>query len=114
MSALHLAAKLSNSEAIEILLEGYQARASHFQLEKCLNGCDDGGWTSLMWAADLGNAEICSSLLRYGANVNVCDAENNTALHWATLSDNIETVTLILEHGSCGINTQNINGDTPL
>lgn len=114
MTALHLAAKSANLEALQILLDNYRECVSLYQLEKFLNASDDGGWTAIVWAADLGNAEMVSALLNCGANPNICDAENNTALHWATLSDNIDTVMLFLQHGGCSLGTQNINGDTPL
>lgn len=114
MTALHLAAKTANLEALQILLDSYRECVSLYQLEKYLNTIDDGGWTAIVWAADLGNAEMVSALLNCGANPNICDAENNTALHWATLSDNIDTVMLFLQHGGCSLGTQNINGDTPL
>lgn len=113
MTALHLAAKNGNLKAIHIMLDNYRNSASLYHLEKFLNTSDDGGWTAIVWAADLGNSEMVSALLNCGANVNICDAENNTALHWATLSDNIETVMLLLQNG-CNLGTQNINGDTPL
>lgn len=113
MTALHLAAKTGNLEAAEIMLNSYRKCASVYSLEKFLNTCDDGGWTALVWAAELGNAELVSALLNCGANVNICDSENNTALHWAVLSDDVNTVLLLLQNG-CNLGTQNINGDTPL
>lgn len=114
MTALHLAAKLSNYEAMQIILDGYCASANQTQLNKFINATDEGGWTALMWSADMGSAEMVSALLKCGANVNVCDAENFTALHWAAQSDNIETVMLFLQNGGANLASQNISGDTPL
>lgn len=113
MTALHLAVKLKNYEALEILLNTYRESASLYQLEKFLNARDDGGWTAIVWAADIGNPKMVSALLNCGADVNICDAENNTALHWATLSGSIETIMLLLQRG-CNLSAQNVNGDTPL
>lgn len=113
MTALHLAAKTGNVESARLMLNSYRESASIYNLEKFLNTCDDGGWTSIVWAAEIGNAEIVSALLNAGANANIGDAENNTALHWATLSNNFETVMLLVQNG-CNVGTQNINGDTPL
>lgn len=113
MTALHLAAKTGNLEAVRLLLRSYRETASIAKLEKFINATDDGGWTSMVWASEVGNSEMVSAFLNCGADPNICDAENNTALHWSTLSENVETVMLLLKAG-CNSSIQNMNGDTPL
>lgn len=113
MTALHLAAKIRNLEAVKLMLNTYRDTASLYHLEKFLNATDDGGWTAMVWASELGYADMVSIFLNSGANPNICDTENNTALHWATLSESIETVMLLLQAG-CNLGVQNVNGDTPL
>lgn len=113
MTALHLAVKLKNYEALEILLNSYRESSSLYQLEKFLNARDDGGWTAIVWAADIGNQKMTSALLNCGADARISDSENNTALHWATLSESVDTVTVLLRSG-CNLSAQNINGDTAL
>lgn len=113
MTTLHLAVKLKNFEALECILNTYRESSTLCQVEKFLNARDDGGWTPIVWGADIGNAKIVSALLNCGADVTICDDENNSALHWATLSGNAETVTVLLQAGS-NLTAQNINGDTAL
>lgn len=113
MTALHLAAKTRNIDAIRLMLNSYRETASLFNLEKFLNTTDDGGWTSIVWASELGHSAMVSAFLNCSANPNICDAENNTALHWATLSESVETVMLLLQAG-CNLSAQNVDGDTPL
>lgn len=113
MTALHLAVKSKNYEALEIILNTYRESSSLYQLEKFLNTRDDGGWTAIVWGADIGNQKIVSALLNCGADPKICDDANNSALHWATLSGSVETVMVLLQNGS-NINAQNINGDTAL
>lgn len=113
MTALHLAVKNKNYEAVEILLNSYRESSTLHNLEKFLNAKDDGGWTSIVWAADIGNPKLTTALLNCGADATICDAENNTALHWATLSESPETVQILLQT-RCNLSAQNINGDTAL
>lgn len=113
MSALHLAAKTGNFGAAQIILEHYRRSASAFKYERFLNGTDDGGWTAMVWAAEIGHSDMVGYFVGCGCDPNICDAENNTALHWATMSNSIETVVPLLQ-SDCDYNVQNINGDTPL
>lgn len=113
MTALHLAVKSKSHEALEILLTSYRESASLYHLEKYMNARDEGGWTAIIWAADVGDAKMTTSLLNAGANAKISDTENNTALHWATLSESAETINILLRNG-CNVRAQNINGDTAL
>lgn len=113
MTALHLASKTGNLQAVQILLSNYRRTASVNKLEKFINAPDDGGWTPMVWACEVGNSDMVSEFLIAGADPNICDSENNTALHWATLSENLETVNLLLQ-ASSNLSVQNMNGDTPL
>lgn len=113
MTALHLAAKTGNFVAAQIILDHYQKSASTFKYERFLNAIDDGGWTAMVWAAEIGHSDMVGYFVSCGCDANVCDAENNTALHWATMSNSIETVVPLLQ-SDCDYNVQNINGDTPL
>lgn len=113
MTVLHLAVKFKNYEALEIILNTYRESSSLHQLETFLNARDEGGWTAIVWGADIGNHKIVTALLNCGADPKICDDENNSALHWATLSGSVETVMVLLQSG-CNINAQNINGDTAL
>lgn len=113
MTALHMAVKKKNYEALEIILNTYRESSSLHQIEKFLNTRDDGGWTAIVWGADAGNNKIVSALINCGANPDICDDENSSAIHWATLSNSIETVMVLLQ-SKCNLNAQNINGDTAL
>lgn len=113
MTALHLAVKLKIHEALEILLNSYRESVSLYNLESYLNARDEGGWTAIVWAADIGDAKMTSILLNSGADAKISDSENNTALHWATLSESAETINILLRNG-CNVRAQNINGDTAL
>lgn len=113
MTALHLAAKNGNFEAAQIILDNYLHAATANRFETFLNAVDDGGWTAIVWAAEIGHADMVSYFITRGADINVCDAENNTVLHWAALSDNVDTIVALVQT-NCDFNMQNINGDTPL
>lgn len=113
MTALHLAVKLKHHAALEILLASYRESSSLYHLEKFINARDEGGWTAIIWAADVGDAKMTSILINGGADAKISDTENNTALHWATLSQSAETINILLRNG-CNVRAQNINGDTAL
>lgn len=113
MTALHLAAKFGNFAAVQIILDYYRQSASITKTETFLNMTDNGHWTSLVWAAEIGQADVVSYLISLGADVNVCDLHNNTVLHWAALSGKIETIYPLMLPGT-HYNRQNVNGDTAL
>lgn len=113
MTALHLAAKIGNFAAVQIILDYFRQSASILKTEQYLNMTDNGHWTALVWAAEIGHADIVTYFISLGADVNVCDLHSNTVLHWAALSGKIDTIyPLMLPHTH--FNRQNINGDTAL
>lgn len=113
MTVLHLAAKVGNLTATEIILEHYRQKVTFQKFESFVNAVDEGQWTALVWAAENGLSSIESYLISLGASPNICDSENNSALHWAALSNSVETI-LPLLGSNCDFNLQNINGDTAL
>lgn len=113
MTVLHLAAKVGNLTATEIILEHYRLKVTFQKFKSFINDVDDGRWTALVWAAENGLSAIESYLISLGASPNICDSENNSALHWAALSNSVETI-LPLLGSDCNFNLQNVNGDTPL
>lgn len=112
MTALHMAAKAGNFAAVRLLLEAFRKATSVHRLTLFVNAVDDGGWTTIVWAAEIGHAEMVEYLVQCGADLGVCDAERNTVLHWAALSDDVATVRPLLL--GADLNVQNVNGDTPL
>ena len=113
MTVLHLAAKVGNLLATQIILEHYKLKVTFQKFEQFINAVDDGQWTPLVWAAENGLSNIESYLISLGANPNICDSENNSALHWAALSNSVDTI-LPLLGSNCDFNLQNVNGDTAL
>lgn len=113
MTVLHLAAKVGNFNAVQIILDFYRQSSSIAKTEQFLNMTDNGHWTALVWAAEIGHADIVTYFISLGADVNVCDLHSNTVLHWAALSGKVDTVyPLMLPN--MHFNRQNINGDTAL
>jgi [histone H3]-lysine9 N-trimethyltransferase EHMT len=113
MTALHLAAKIGNLTATQIMLDFYRQSMAISRLAIFINSVDDGRWSALVWAAENGHTDIVAYLLRLDADVTLCDTENNTVLHWAVLSGKLETLLPILRK-NVNINGQNMNGDTAL
>lgn len=111
MTVLHIAAKLGNLTAVEIILNRAVNTMSRLKFDKFLNCFDDGNWSALFWAVEYGCKEIVSCLLQSGAGVNLRDKQNNTVLHWAALANKIEVITPIVQ-SKCSMNYQNVNGDT--
>ncbi|XP_020713800.1 uncharacterized protein LOC101448499 [Ceratitis capitata] len=113
-TCLHIAAKLGNLEATQLIIDNYRSCRSILNFMDFINTQDDGGWTAMVWAAELGHTEIVSLLLNHGADPNICDNDNNTVLHWSTLHSNgLEIITMLLQAGT-DCNVQNVEGDTPL
>ncbi|KAH8414813.1 hypothetical protein KR215_005619 [Drosophila sulfurigaster] len=114
MTSLHIAAKLGNLDAAQLIVDSYRASRNIANFLSFIDTQDEGGWTAMVWAAELGHTDIVSLLLNHGADANICDNDNNTVLHWSTLhNDGLETITVLLQAGA-DCNVQNVEGDTPL
>ncbi|KAL1973610.1 hypothetical protein VTN31DRAFT_6245 [Thermomyces dupontii] len=77
---------------------------------------DSSGWTPLMIAASLKNAEgdaIIDFLLRKDADVNMKSATGQNALHFATSKGNISTVRTLLAN-KCSARVKDKRGQLPL
>ncbi|KAH8276360.1 hypothetical protein KR026_004772 [Drosophila bipectinata] len=113
-TSLHIAAKLGNVEATQLIVESYRASKNITSFLSFIDAQDEGGWTAMVWAAELGHTDIVSFLINQGADPNICDNDNNTVLHWSTLhNDGLDTITVLLQAGA-DCNVQNVEGDTPL
>ncbi|KAK8809550.1 hypothetical protein WA158_000493 [Blastocystis sp. Blastoise] len=86
-------------------------------IDNYINHKDVYGYTPLMTAACLKDPElahnICSTLLEYGADMNIQDNDGNTAFHWAAMVGHPNVLKLIYTYGYPP-NTPNNNGDTAL
>ncbi|SPP86726.1 uncharacterized protein LOC117588308 [Drosophila guanche] len=113
-TSLHIAAKLGSVEATQLIVDSYKASRNITNFLSFIDAQDEGGWTAMVWAAELGHTDIVSLLLNQGADPNICDNDNNTVLHWSTLHNNgLDTITVLLQAGA-DCNVQNVEGDTPL
>ncbi|XP_061387552.1 homeobox protein 5 [Musca vetustissima] len=113
-TVLHIAARTGNLELVQLIVYSYKASKNISQFLSFINAQDDGGWTAMVWAAELGHTDIVSLLLQQGADPNICDNDNNTVLHWAALHNNdLDTITVLLQTG-INCNIQNVEGETPL
>ncbi|KAM7349030.1 histone-lysine N-methyltransferase G9a [Cochliomyia hominivorax] len=113
-TVLHIAARTGNVEILKLIVHSYKASKDVSQFLSFINAQDDGGWTAMVWAAELGHTEIVSLLLQQGADPNICDNDNNTVLHWAVLQNHdLDTITVLLKAG-INCNIQNVEGETPL
>ncbi|XP_075159350.1 histone-lysine N-methyltransferase G9a [Haematobia irritans] len=113
-TVLHIAARTGNLELVQLIVYNYKASKNISQFLSFINAQDDGGWTAMVWAAELGHTDIVSLLLQQGADANICDNDNNTVLHWAALHNNdLDTITVLLQTG-INCNIQNVEGETPL
>ncbi|XP_019893462.2 probable serine/threonine-protein kinase DDB_G0282963 [Musca domestica] len=113
-TVLHIAARTGNLEIVQLIVYSYKASKNISQFLSFINAQDDGGWTAMVWAAELGHTDIVSLLLQQGADPNICDNDNNTVLHWAALHNNdLDTISVLLQTG-INCNIQNVEGETPL
>ncbi|KAI8116791.1 Histone-lysine N-methyltransferase EHMT2 [Lucilia cuprina] len=105
---LHIAARTGNLEILKLIVHSYKASKDVSQFLSFINAQDDGGWTAMVWAAEL------AYFWQQGADPNICDNDNNTVLHWAALQNHTWiTITVLLKAG-INCNIQNVEGETPL
>ncbi|KAI1305369.1 Histone-lysine N-methyltransferase EHMT2 [Halotydeus destructor] len=104
MSAVHLAAKAGNGDAV-----GYMLSMTRIDV----NTKDEGGWTPLVWATEHKHLNIVKMLLSKGADPSIQDDEENVGLHWAAFSGDVSISYCLIEMG-CDINAANVHGDTAL
>lgn len=78
-----------------------------------INSKDNLGYTALMEAAQNGQTETVSLLLKLGASIDEQDNNGNTALFNATIFDQAEVVSLLLEN-KANINIKNYKDQTLL
>ena len=89
-TALHIACRESNTEAVKILLENGAS----------LNIADNEGWTPLMRASLVGNADIVEMLIAKNAKADAFNSIGETALMHATTSRCLQCLNIIIEKGN--------------
>ena len=122
VSALHVAAEIGNSEAINILLQaganpnlmnlenqsplGIAIRSDNEQIVKLLlyrganaNAICDRNHTALTLAATV-SLSMVQTLISNRTDVNIRDAQGLSALTWATRQNCLKRVQLLVEHGA--------------
>jgi len=57
-TCLHIAAKLGNVEATQLIVESYRASRNITSFLSFIDAQDEGGWTAMVWAAELGHTDI--------------------------------------------------------
>ncbi|XP_050314264.1 ankyrin repeat domain-containing protein 50 [Anthonomus grandis grandis] len=102
-AALHVAARLGQSQVVKVLLES-GANA---------NQADIDGWTPLRAAAWGGHTEVVELLVKHGCQLDSVDAENRTALRAAAWSGHEEIVKILLQNGA-NVNLTDHEGRTAL
>lgn len=58
MTCLHIAAKQGILEAAQLIVESYRASRNIASFLSFINAQDEGGWTAMVWAAELGHTDI--------------------------------------------------------
>ena len=86
-TALHIACRQSNTEAVKILLENGAS----------VNIVDNEGWTPLMRASLAGNAKIVEMLIEKNAKADAFNSIGETALLHATNSRCLDCLNIIIE-----------------
>ncbi len=71
------------------------------------------GEASIHIAAKMGSLDICESLLRKGADINIQDRHNCTALHYAAINNYLYITDMLLYYGA-DPNKKTYDGTTPL
>lgn len=58
MTSLHIAAKLGNLDAAQLIVDSYRASRNIANFLSFIDAQDEGGWTAMVWAAELGHTDI--------------------------------------------------------
>ena len=95
-SALHLAAWLSHSHVVNLLIASPKI---DINLRSRATKYDIGGESALIKAARQGNVEIVLSLIRAGADLNIANDKGDTALHVAVEAGHVAVVEALVDNG---------------
>ena len=87
---VHIAIAKEFKDVVSILLENGTD----------INAVNKNGWSTMHWAAFVGNTEILSYLINQGAKVNCTDQDNVTPLHVAAERGQAEAVRLLIENNA--------------
>ena len=97
-TALMFAADSAQKVVEHLLLADAKIDLQLWEFDKKSDGQKKLGKTALMLACEVGNTLAVSSLLKYGASVNLATDDKRTALMLASMFGNLEEVKLLLEH----------------
>lgn len=78
-----------------------------------VNGRDEDGCSSLLWAVLAGSEETVKLFLERGAEVNVSNLDGETPLHWAAVTGKLKIAELLLARGAKA-DAKDVFGITPL
>jgi hypothetical protein len=109
-TALRGAAWIGDAQAVAALLS--MGAKVDLEAKEEFQGLMPSG-SALAVAASAGRAEICTSLLAAGANVNKKNQHGTTPLIAALTHSSIECVPILLDHGA-DVNARDALGETPL
>ncbi|MDB4808185.1 ankyrin repeat domain-containing protein [Verrucomicrobia bacterium] len=101
--SVHDAAHSGNIEAVK----------QHLAAGTKVDAKDDGGVTTLQYAAVGGHKEIVELLISQGADVNAKDKHGRISLHLAAAGGHKEVIELLIAEG-VNVNAKNNDGRTPL
>ncbi len=88
------------SLARTIIYEDLSSLQNKLAAAPALDEIDEYGYTPLIQAAIVNDAQKAQALLEAGASVDFTDLTGRTALHWASDNHNVELVALLLQHGA--------------
>ncbi|KAG0412004.1 hypothetical protein HPB47_010864 [Ixodes persulcatus] len=106
---------MSDSWVCTLAYDGkFEALKQQFCSDKTIISKKDlAQWTALMIASSVGHADIVSSLLERGAQVNAVNQTGHTSLHYAASKGHLEVARLLLEQHA-DVNARDHMGSTPL
>ncbi|KAI8636411.1 ankyrin repeat-containing domain protein [Parasitella parasitica] len=79
---------------------------------ECIHAISKTGWTTLLYAAQNGNANLVSYLLSISADFDHVDNLGNSALHYASAWGHITVMDLLVSEG-CNVDLENDEHATP-